>query len=137
MCPSATWGLAPSAADEALFVDRATEATTIRKTVDLALNTFLTGPPGSGKTSLLRHIKRRLDDPSGACGAREPRGRLGGPPQRPGRSLPVTDVVDGAATRRIRDHHLRWRRPWAGNHDSCCHQTPDLPNYPLSSTAEG
>ena len=49
MCPSATWGLSrrpltASAADEALFVDRVTEATTIRKEVDLALNTFLTGP---------------------------------------------------------------------------------------------
>ena len=65
--PSATAGLSrrpltASAADGALFVDRVTEATTIRRAVDLALNTFVTGPPGSGKTSLLRHLERRLDD---------------------------------------------------------------------------
>lgn len=54
--------LTASKADEALFVNRTSETTTIlRAAVELRLNTFVTGPPGSGKTSLLRHVFLHLE----------------------------------------------------------------------------
>ena len=53
--------LTASAADQAMFVDRAAETEAIRSAIDLGLNTFVTGPAGSGKTSMLRHVQRRLD----------------------------------------------------------------------------
>ncbi len=54
--------LTASAADQAMFVDRAAEAEAIISAIDLALNTFVAGSAGSGKTSLLRHLQRRFDD---------------------------------------------------------------------------
>ena len=53
--------LTASAADQALFVDRAAETEAIISAIDLALNTFVTGSAGSGKTSMLRHLQRRFD----------------------------------------------------------------------------
>ena len=81
MCPSATWGLShrpltASAADEVLLVARVTEATTIRQVADLTLNTFLTGPRGSRKTSLLCHVERPPEQPSPSWAGRW-RGGLG------------------------------------------------------------
>ena len=54
--------LTASSADQALFVDRDAETETIRSAIGLGLNTFVAGPPGSGKTSLLRHLQRLLED---------------------------------------------------------------------------
>ena len=53
--------LTASAADQAMFVDRAAETEAISSAIDLGLNTFVTGPAGSGKTSMLRHLQRRFD----------------------------------------------------------------------------
>ena len=53
--------LTASAADQAMFVDRAAETEAINSAIGLGLNTFVTGPAGSGKTSMLRHVQRRLD----------------------------------------------------------------------------
>lgn len=44
-----------------MFVDRVSEIEAISSGIDLGLNTFVTGPAGSGKTSMLRHVQRRLD----------------------------------------------------------------------------
>ena len=44
-----------------MFVDRVSETEAISSAIDLGLNTFIAGPPGSGKTSMLRHVQRRLD----------------------------------------------------------------------------
>ena len=53
--------LTASAADQDMFVDRLSETEAISSAIDLGLNTFVTGPAGSGKTSMLRHVQRRLD----------------------------------------------------------------------------
>lgn len=54
--------LGASHADQALFVDREVERDAIGSALELALNVFVAGPAGSGKTSLLRHLQRRLAD---------------------------------------------------------------------------
>ena len=54
--------LTASKADQALFVNRDSEIATILSAIKLRVNTFVSGPPGSGKTSLLRHVQRTLED---------------------------------------------------------------------------
>lgn len=54
--------LTASKADQALFVNRESEIATILSAIKLRVNTFVSGPPGSGKTSLLRHVQRILED---------------------------------------------------------------------------
>lgn len=52
--------LTASAADAELFVDRSSELRRITQAVDLRLNCLLVGERGSGRTSLLRQVERRL-----------------------------------------------------------------------------
>ena len=44
-----------------MFGDRVWETEAISSAIDLGLNTFVAGSAGSGKTSMLRHVQRRLD----------------------------------------------------------------------------
>lgn len=53
--------LTSSTADQALFIDRDRETSAIISAIEMGLNTFVTGTAGSGKTSLLRHIARALE----------------------------------------------------------------------------
>jgi len=52
--------LTGSKVDQALFVDREVEIETILAAIGMRLNTFLSGEPGSGKTSLLRRLETIL-----------------------------------------------------------------------------
>src|ERR1700716_1335080 len=54
--------LLSTTADAALFVDRQREADTLVRAVRLGLNALLLGQRGSGKTSLLHFVERRLRD---------------------------------------------------------------------------
>lgn len=54
--------LTTSTADQAVFVNRTSEAQAILEAVKLGLNIWLVGTAGSGKTTLLRHVQRRLED---------------------------------------------------------------------------
>ena len=53
--------LTASSVDQRLFVDREGEGDTILAAIRLGLNVFVSGTPGSGKTSLLRHIQATLE----------------------------------------------------------------------------
>lgn len=48
--------------DAALFVDRSSEMETLVRSVRLGFNSLVLGDRGSGKTSLLRQLERRLSD---------------------------------------------------------------------------
>lgn len=54
--------LTASDADAALFVDRVVEVDAIMRSLSMGLNILVLGPPGSGRTSLLRMIARRMED---------------------------------------------------------------------------
>jgi len=53
--------LSASDMDGELFVDRETELSTIDKALDLRFSVYLTGTPGSGKTSLLHRVEANCD----------------------------------------------------------------------------
>lgn len=50
--------LTASDADHHLFADRSSELQRVRRVLDLGLNAYVHGPPGSGRTSLLRQVER-------------------------------------------------------------------------------
>ena len=50
--------LTASDADHQLFADRTSELHRVSRTLDLGLNAYVHGPPGSGRTSFLRQIER-------------------------------------------------------------------------------
>lgn len=52
--------LTASAADGELFVDRSDELTAIERALELGFSVYVSGPAGSGKTSLLRRLEARL-----------------------------------------------------------------------------
>ncbi len=54
--------LTSSEADAELFVDRDDELRRIERSVELRANALIVGPPGSGKTSLLRRLQGRSRD---------------------------------------------------------------------------
>lgn len=54
--------LTSSDADAELFVDREEEIRRIERSVELRANVLVVGPPGSGKTSLLRRLQGRSRD---------------------------------------------------------------------------
>ncbi len=54
--------LQPTAADAALFVDRASELERLTRSVRHGFNSLVLGERGSGKTSLLRRFERQLTD---------------------------------------------------------------------------
>src|SRR3982074_2066358 len=54
--------LLSTTADAALFVDREREVDTLARAVRLGLNALLLGERGSGKTSLLHVVERKLRD---------------------------------------------------------------------------
>ena len=56
--------LTASDADQRLFADRTSELQRVRRALDLGLNAYVHGPPGSGRTSFLRQVER--DQPE-AC----------------------------------------------------------------------
>ena len=50
--------LTASDADHQLFADRSSELQRVRRALDLGLNAYIHGPPGSGRTSFLRQVER-------------------------------------------------------------------------------
>ena len=50
--------LTASDADQRLFADRTSELQRVRRALDLGLNAYVHGPPGSGRTSFLRQVER-------------------------------------------------------------------------------
>ena len=50
--------LTASDADQHLFADRTSELQRVRRALDLGLNAYIHGPPGSGRTSFLRQVER-------------------------------------------------------------------------------
>ncbi len=50
--------LTASDADHQLFADRSSELQRVRRALDLGLNAYVHGPPGSGRTSFLRQVER-------------------------------------------------------------------------------
>ncbi len=50
--------LTASEADHQLFANRSSELQRVRRALDLGLNSYVFGPPGSGRTSFLRQIER-------------------------------------------------------------------------------
>ena len=50
--------LTASDADHHLFADRSSELRRVRRALDLGLNAYVHGPPGSGRTSFLRQVER-------------------------------------------------------------------------------
>jgi hypothetical protein len=62
MIPLSQRPLLSTTADAALFVDRQREVDTLTRAVRLGLNALLLGQRGSGKTSLLHFVERRLRD---------------------------------------------------------------------------
>ena len=50
--------LTASDADHQIFADRRSELKRVRRALDLGLNVYVHGPPGSGRTSFLRQIER-------------------------------------------------------------------------------
>ena len=50
--------LTASDADHSLFADRSSELQRVRRALDLGLNAYVHGPPGSGRTSFLRQVER-------------------------------------------------------------------------------
>ena len=54
--------LTSSSIDQAAFVNRVVESEAISSAIDLRLNVFVSGAPGSGKTSLLRHVQRSMQE---------------------------------------------------------------------------
>ena len=50
--------LTASEADKHLFADRSSELQRVRRALDLGLNAYVHGPPGSGRTSFLRQVER-------------------------------------------------------------------------------
>ena len=50
--------LTASEADRHLFADRSSELQRVRRALDLGLNAYIHGPPGSGRTSFLRQVER-------------------------------------------------------------------------------
>ena len=49
--------LTASEADKHLFADRISELQRVRRALDLGLNAYIHGPPGSGRTSFLRQVE--------------------------------------------------------------------------------
>ena len=49
--------LTASAADQGLFAGRRSELQRVRRALDLGLNAYVHGPPGSGRTSFLRQVE--------------------------------------------------------------------------------
>ena len=49
--------LTASEADHRLFADRGSELQRVRRALDLGLNAYVHGPPGSGRTSFLRQVE--------------------------------------------------------------------------------
>ena len=49
--------LTASEADKHLFADRSSELERVRRALDLGLNAYVHGPPGSGRTSFLRQVE--------------------------------------------------------------------------------
>ena len=49
--------LTASEADQNLFADRSSELQRVRRALDLGLNAYVHGPPGSGRTSFLRQVE--------------------------------------------------------------------------------
>lgn len=54
--------LTASDADHQLFADRSSELHRVSRALDLGLNAYVHGPPGSGRTSFLRQIERARPD---------------------------------------------------------------------------
>ena len=50
--------LTASEADHRLFADRSSELQRVRRGLDLGLNAYVHGPPGSGRTSFQRQVER-------------------------------------------------------------------------------
>ena len=50
--------LTASDADHQLFAGRSSELQRVRRALDLGLNAYINGPPGSGRTSFLRQVER-------------------------------------------------------------------------------
>ena len=50
--------LTASEADKHLFANRSSELQRVRRALDLGLNAYVHGPPGSGRTSFLRQVER-------------------------------------------------------------------------------
>ena len=50
--------LTASDADHQLFADRSSELHRVRRALDLGLNAYVHGPPGSGRTSFLQQVER-------------------------------------------------------------------------------
>ena len=54
--------LTASDADHQLFANRSSELHRVSRALDLGLNAYVHGPPGSGRTSLLRQVERVLPE---------------------------------------------------------------------------
>ena len=54
--------LTASDADHRLFADRSSELQRVLRALDLGLNAYVHGPPGSGRTSFLRQVERGRPD---------------------------------------------------------------------------
>lgn len=66
MVPLTQRPLTASDRDSALFVDREPELAAVHRAIALGFNVIMLGPPGSGRTSTLRQVYRRLFHDPGA-----------------------------------------------------------------------